>query len=806
MLREALHVLGSSRPADRWIDSFPIGNGVRGAMCQGRAGGIRLWLNDITAWSGAGADPLAGVAEPVPWALAQARAALAADDPAEAEHVLQRQQTPWVQAFLPLGWVDVSVHAPLAADAGSRRTLDLRTATETLEYRAIGGTVRHRTWADAEGGAIVHRIDADEPVSVSVRIDGPLRRAAEDTAPPSAAEDTLVVPWLLPVDVAPGHESPDEPIRYGAGRTAATAVRALGPARIESGVLRTAAARVHVFVIGTASAPSLPGEADPDPAADAPTRAIRVLGPAEDGIDLAAAADRRHAQHVAAHQELYTRCALDLGAVETGRPDGDAAARTADTADRIIAAEHADDPDLAALAFHYGRYLLLSSSRHTGLPLTLQGLWNAELPGPWSSAYTTNINLPMAYWAAETTGLAECHEPLLRFIARLAAGPGAQVARELHGAEGWTVHHNSDAWGHAAPVGAGHGDPAWAFWPLGGAWLSTHLWEHYAFGGDVDELRERTWPVLESAARFALSWILVDDQGRARTSPSTSPENHYLGPEGEPVGVGESSTADVALLRALAAACRGAADALGRTDAWVDDLAAAVAALPDPAIDADGTLREWDRPRTDAEPAHRHLSHLVGVFPFALIDRERTPELARAAAASIRARGLESTGWALAWRMALWARLGDGARLHEQLTMALRPAEPADPALRREHRGGLYSNGFSAHPPFQIDGNIGLTAGIAEGLLQSHDGRIRLLPALPPQWPNGRVRGLRARGGVRVDIDWAGGRVVRVRLQAARATTMEVSGPGVGVRSVDLTANAAVLLESELIEPKESRW
>ncbi|MGN8025333.1 glycosyl hydrolase family 95 catalytic domain-containing protein [Microbacterium sp. 22242] len=791
MRRDALHLLRSSRPAARWIDAFPVGNGVRGASCQGRAGGIRLHLNDITVWSGRPADPLAGVVEPGPELLDRARAAIARDDPAEAERLLQRQQTPWVQAFLPLGWIDVEVDAG-PSDPSCTRELDLRTATETLTYTAGGGSVRHRTWADSDGGAIVHRIDADEPVSVVVRIDGLLRRAAADLS----VDGALVAHWALPIDVAPGHESPEEPVRYGEGREAAIAVQPVGPATIEGGTLRTAPARSHTFVIGTASAPSLPGEADPDPAADAVTRALNVLGVVAHA-DPAAEAELRHARHRAAHELLYGACTLELGDA------GDADAPLPDLAERIAAAAHTPDPALAALAFHYGRYLLLSSSRHTGLPLTLQGLWNAELPGPWSSAYTTNINLPMAYWAAETTGLGPCHEPLLRFIARLAAGPGAIVARDLHGADGWTVHHNTDAWAHAAPVGAGHGDPAWAFWPLGGAWLSTHLWERHLFGGDLGELRARTWPVLASAARFALSWILRDPDGRARTSPSTSPENHYLLPDGTASGVGESCTADVALLRALAEACRGAADALGRTDAWIGALEDAVAALPDPVVAADGTLREWDRPRPDAEPAHRHLSHLVGLFPFDQIDPERTPELAAAAAASIRSRGSESTGWALAWRTALWARLGDGAQVQAQVRLALRPAEPAagTPGAAAEHRGGLYPNGFSAHPPFQIDGNIGLTAGIAEALLQSHAGRIRVLPALPPDWAQGRVRGLRARGGAHVDIDWSQRRVTRLRLHAPRAVTMEVSGPGLGSRTVDLAAG-----ESAVIEPEESGW
>ncbi|WP_102194063.1 glycosyl hydrolase family 95 catalytic domain-containing protein [Microbacterium aurantiacum] len=775
MLREALHVLRSDRAAVRWTDSLPVGNGVRGATCQGAPGTERLWLNDITAWSGLPeTDPIAGVVDRGAEALDAVREAIARGDAAEAERLLHRQQTPWVQAFLPLGWIDVEVEGSF--DDSCRRSLDLTTATAHLGY----GNVRHTTWADSAGGAIVHRIESDAPVRVRVRVGSLLRTAGPDAEIP----DGVVRELLLPIDVAPGHESPPEPIRYGDGRTGAIAVRAAGAATVESGALVTDLARTHTFVVGTATAPSIPGE--PESETDAPTRAVAVLG--RIGSDAAAEADRRYEAHVAAHQELYLRSTLTL-------PSADGALELS-TEERIAAAQERPDPGLAALLFHYGRYLLLSSSRHSGLPLTLQGLWNAELPGPWSSAYTTNINLQMAYWAAETTSLTECHTPLLRFIRRLAAGPGATVARELHGADGWVAHHNSDAWAHAAPVGAGHSDPAWAFWPMGGVWLSLHLWERYAFSGDIDELRAQSWPVLASAAQFALSWIRRDGD-RASTSPSTSPENHFLADDGTVTGVGESSTMDVALLRALATACVRASTVLGIDEPWIAELLSLVTALPDAEVDPDGTLREWDRPREDTEPQHRHLSHLVGLYPLAQITPARTPSLAAAAAASILSRGHESTGWALAWRTAMWARLGDGARVHDQLLMALRPAD----ADGGGHRGGLYANGFSAHPPFQIDGNIGLTAGVAEALLHSHEERMLLLPALPPAWPAGSVQGLRARGGVTVDIDWEHGEVAKVRLRSDRHTTIEMSGPGIDIRSVVLTAGQPVL-----IEPRENRW
>ncbi|GAA1822257.1 glycosyl hydrolase family 95 catalytic domain-containing protein [Agromyces salentinus] len=783
--RASLHTLQYAHPSRAWTDALPVGNGRRGAMCAGGAGYERLWLNDLEAWSGLpGADPLAGVEDRAADALAAVRRAVDDGDAAEAERLLQRQQTPWVQAFLPLGRVDVEVAGPTGEASGYHRALDLTTGIASQHYGIDGCRVQHETWADRPTGAILHRVVASRPVRLRLAHDARLRRRRANTP----TGDGFEAEWWLPVDVAPGHEQPAEPIRYDVERGRVATVTVSVGARCEAsddGVL-TPPATEHLVRVLTRVGPAAPEAHAASTTVAAPRRE-------RDGAALREA-------HIAVHREQYLRCSLEL----PSHPD----VAMLDTDERVRRASERPDPGLAALAFHYGRYLLMAGSQPGGRPLTLQGLWNAELPGPWSSAYTTNINLQMAYWPAEVTALGECHEPLLRFVREVAAGPGAVVARDLHGADGWAMHHNSDVWGHAAPVGAGAGDPAWAFWPMGGVWLALHAWEHFAFSpgtdADVAELRA-SWPAVVGAARFARSWIQRDRAG-ARTSPSTSPENHYLDATGAMRSVDESSTMDCELLRELGDVCASAAAVLDERDqevtALIAELVETTGLLPSLRVRGDGTLAEWSRDLAEAEPGHRHLSHLVGLFPFARITPERTPELADAARASILGRGEESTGWALAWRAAMWARLGDGDRVERQLALALRPADGDGPPaadghghVAGEHRGGLYGNLFSAHPPFQVDGNLGLTAAIAEALVQSHGGVLRLLPALPPGWVEGRVHGIRARGGVTVDLHWSEGRILTVELHAEGPCRIDVLGPGIEALGCELRPGAVTRLQ-----------
>ncbi|WP_432487536.1 glycosyl hydrolase family 95 catalytic domain-containing protein [Kineococcus sp. SYSU DK018] len=769
-------VLRFTAPAGTWVEALPLGDGRLGAMCWGTADGERLSLNDDRAWSGPAGGPVHEVPDGHAAAVERARAAALAGDHRLAEDLLRPVVVPHTQAYLPLG--DLRVTCDPLPVSRFERGLDMRAGTAWVRREHPHGcSVRQETLVSAPAGVLLHRLRATgTAVDVTVSLTSPLRvrSGAASGAGEGGAELEAVLE--LPVDVRPwspdGH---DEPVTRAADGEAARCAAVVLRVRTDGTVLpagpgaavRVLGARTLDVLLATevSDTPGGPCTGEREAARTARAR-------------VAAAAATGSGELVRAHRAdlspWWDAAHLDLGAaVPAGTSTGELLRRAVD--------DDGSRRALVELVVAHARYLLLAGSRPGTHPLTLQGIWNAELQPPWSSNYTTNINLQMAYWPVEVWGLAPLHEPLLTFVRRLAAA-GEDTARRAYGAGGWVAHHNSDVWATTGTAGGGWADPSWSAWPYGGAWLATHLHEHARFAADPPAAAREALPVVAGAARFVLDRLVRLPDGELGTAPSTSPENRFLDREGEPRAAAVSSTCDLALtaavLRALldlTATAGTAGDGTGDEE-LLRRASAALAELPAPRTGARGELLEWREELPEAEPGHRHTSHLVGLFPLDLVDP--AGPLAVAAARTLQLRGEESTGWALAWRACLWARLGRGDRVGETLRRCLRPV-PEDAAAGAQ-AGGLYPNLFSAHPPFQLDGNSGLAAAVAEALVQSGDTDVRVLPALPPDWPDGSVRGLRTRAGVQVELTWRAGRPERVVLTALRDAhgTVHAGPPG----------------------------
>ncbi len=732
-----LNRLWYDKPAEKWEEALPVGNGRLGAMVFGGLATERLQLNEGTLWAGGPYDPVSPEARA---ALPDARRLIAEGRYKEADALLSAKVMARPLHQMPYQTVgDLLLAFPEGgAPADYRRDLDLDTATASVSYTHEGVRFTREVFASAPDNVIAVRLTADKPGRISLVASMKTPMAATVT---TAEGDTLVMR---------GRGGDADGIKGRLDYEARVKVLATG-GKVSAGAdaVTVAGADEVTLLITAATSFKRFDDVSGDPTRlTAETLAAAVQKPF---------AALRDAQ-LADHQRLFRRVALDLGQSDSMKLPTDA---------RIARFHEGNDPQLAALYYQYGRYLLISCSRPGGQAANLQGLWNDSTNPPWGSKYTININTEMNYWPAESGNLAECVDPLVSMIEELAAS-GARTAQSQYGARGWVAHHNTDIWRASAPIDG----PFWGMWPTGGAWLCLHLWDRYEFSGDEAELR-RFYPLMKGAAEFFLDTLQTDPKHDwLVTSPSISPENAH--PFGTSVCAGP--TMDMQILRDLFAHTIQAAEKLGVDESLREQLAAARARLAPNQIGSAGQLQEWmeDWDMQAADINHRHVSHLYGLFPGRDFNRLDNPSLAAAAKKSLEIRGDRATGWATAWRLCLWAHLGEGDHAFEILRFLLSPER-------------TYPNMFDAHPPFQIDGNFGGAAGIVEMLMQSRAGEIELLPALPAVWPSGRVTGLRARGGFEVDLAWRDGELTEATVRAAKAGSVRLRcGPT--VREVSLAA------------------